>query len=623
MLKNIQGVIFVGFSLVGLLIHSLAWAQSNEAQLKTNWENALLYAQDEPSKSLVYAQKAETFALTANDLPMQAQIATLIGNIYGLNQNRPDKAAEYHRHAFEIYTTLFDQKEIQGKGLYDFFLDNVSPIYELISDDSYNRRRRDKLAIRKYQELYTELGQFFLENEVRLAKDAPEAAQRISSEVKRENVKNEIRNLGNNEAELINQDIKNYRSLSQEQKSLYDNYIVQLEQKLAQKGVDVKDLREQFVKENSRIRSRINQLNLTIMQKDSLMYRDSLINQQRLRLASIEQRIKDIRYSSDTAQYQRNLWVFGLLGLVSAIAAFLFYQYARTIKKQKNQIEFQNQELAQRNEEIQAQKEHIEQTTAQLEESYHKITDNINYTQTIQQAILPNAQTLQKSFREHFILFLPKDIVSGDFYWFHHTQETQFVAVVDCTGHGVSGGYMSMIGYMLLNRVIAENGNHDLSDVLHELDLAIQEILQQEVTNNTDGMAITLCKIETLANLQKQVQFAGSKQSLWYRQTSDNQLVELKGDRHFIGGDYHKNYIFKTQEVILNQGDILYLTTDGLIDQNNPARKKFTRNRLQKLLEDIKDQDLATQKKIIHLHLNQHQADSEQRDDITMLGLKL
>jgi serine phosphatase RsbU (regulator of sigma subunit) len=623
MLKNIQSIVFVGFSLIALLVHSLAWAQTNEAQLKSNWENALLYAKDDPGKSLAYAQKAETFALTANDLPMQAQIATLIGNIYGLNQNRPDKAAEHHRHAFEIYTTLYDQKAIKGKELYDFFLDNVSPIYELISDENYNRRRRDKLAIRKYQELYTELSQFFLANEVKLAKDAPEEAQRISFEVKKENIKNERKNLGGDEAELITEDIKSYRSLSQEQKVLYDNYIAQLEQKLTQKGVDVKDLREQFVKENSRIRTRINQLNLAIMQKDSLMHRDSLINNQRLRLASIEQRIKDIKYSSDTAQYQRNLWIFGLFGLISAIAAFLFYRYARTIKKQKNQIEFQNQELAQRNEEIQAQKEHIEQTTARLEESYNKITDNISYTQTIQQAILPNAQTLQKSFQEYFILYLPKDVVSGDFYWFHHTPQAQFVAVVDCTGHGVSGGYMSMIGYMLLNRVIAENGNHDLSSVLRELDLSIQEILQQNVTNNTDGMAISLCKIETLANFQKRVQFAGSKQSLWYSQSTDNQLIELKGDRYFIGGDYHQNHIFHTQEVILNSGDILYLTTDGIIDQNNPSRKKFTRKRLHKLLDEIKDKDLATQKKVIHLHLNQHQADAEQRDDITMLGLKL
>ncbi|MCU0446360.1 MAG: SpoIIE family protein phosphatase [Microscillaceae bacterium] len=622
MIKKIQSLLIGLKYLALLLLCEQAWAQSNEAQLQSNWQNAILYAKTDPDKSLVYAQKAETFALTTSDLPMQAQIATLIGNIYGLNQNRPDKAAEYHRHAFEIYKNLFDQKSLKGKVLYDFFLENVSPIYQLISEENYHRRRRDKLAIRKYQELYTELSHFFLENEVKLAKEAPQEAQRVSFEAKKENIKNERKSV-DNEAEILSEDIKNYRALSQEQKKLYDDYITQLEQKLAQQGVDVKDLKAQFIKENNRIRSRVNQLNLTLMQKDSLRYQDSLLAQQKLRLIAIEQRLKENKHEVDTAIYRRNLLIFALLGIISAIAAFLFYRYARTIQKQKNQISEQNQELAQRNEEIQAQKEHILQTTAQLEESYHKITDNIHYTQTIQQAILPHSSVLEKAFQEHFVLFLPKDIVSGDFYWFHQSANAQFVAVVDCTGHGVSGGFMSMLGYMLLNRIITENGNHDLAGILQEMDLAIQDILQQNVTNNTDGMAISLCKIEALANTQKRIQFVGSKQSLWYAQLADNQLIELKGDRYFIGGDYRQNHLFSVQEFYLKTGDLLYLTTDGLIDQNNPARKKFTRNRLHKLLDEVKDKDLATQKKIIHLHLNQHQAGSEQRDDITIWGLKL
>jgi serine phosphatase RsbU (regulator of sigma subunit) len=618
---------FLSLGVVGLMFLLCLFVKNVQAQnpengLQLNWQKAISLEKSNPGKSLVYAQKAYELALIANDELLQAKIQTLMGNIYGLQQNRADKAAEYHRQAFDIYNALFTQKLIEGKALYDFFLENVTPVYQLISDEEYNRKRRDRLAIRKYQELYTELSQFFLENEVKLAKNNAPEAKKIRFEINKDKTLSNTPTNSSASLELT-KDILNNKILSEEQKKLYDDYISNLEKKLTQKGVDIKDIKEQFIRENNQIKHRVHHLNLVILRKDSVGRQDSIIHHQQINLYKYKQKMKEAEHLNAAMIYRRNLAIFGIIAAFLMVLAFIFYRNSRVFKRQNNQIEEQNKELIQQNEEIITQKEYIEQTSSRLQESYRKITDNIAYTQTIQSAILPQDSVLKNAFTDHFVLYLPKDIVSGDFYWFHQTISTQFIAVVDCTGHGVSGGFMSMIGYMLLNKIIVENKNHNLSSILEELDLSIQEVLQQKVTNNTDGMAISICKIETLPNQQKHIQFCGSKQSLFYNALNTNEIQEIKGDRYFIGGDYHQNHTFNVYDLNLKTGDTLYLTTDGLIDQNDPHRKKFTREKLCKLLNDVKDKDLITQKKMIHLSLNQHQAESSQRDDITIIGLKL
>lgn len=623
----INSLIFGGFILTTLE----TYAQSNEEKLQSNLKNALQYAKSDPEKSLSFALKAETYAVKLKDLPAQAQLYTLIGNIYGLHEGKIDRALDYHRDAFEIYQTLLAQRQIDAGVVSNFYFNNVRPVYQAISKDADNAKRRDKVAIQAFQALNSEVNQFLQKNEARYAdisslEPDDENYSASTKEVLSNNdpkSKGKTTNLNPKASRQIADDIVSYRVLNTEQKTLYDKYIAQLEQSLKQKGIDVNEIKAKFMAENERIRKQVNHLNVVILQKDFLLRQDSIINNQKMMLIEAEKKIAESKYSMETVTYRRNVLLLAVIGMFLALIAFFYYRNAKIVGKQKNQIEHQNVELAKQNEEINYQKNQIEQTSVELKESYQKITDNLAYTQTVQQAILPRPEVLNGAFSEHFVIFLPKDIVSGDFYWFHQTPQAKYMVVADCTGHGVSGGFMSIIGYMLLNKIIAEDGRENLSEILQQLDISIQEVLHQNVTDNTDGMAISICKIENLDTVQSRITFAGSKQGLIYYQQADNQLDEIRGDRSFIGGDYHQNHVFNTHQIILKKGDILYLTTDGLIDQNNPARKKYTFNKLFGLLNEIKGQSLSEQKRQIQLSLQEHQAGSEQRDDITFLGIRL
>jgi serine phosphatase RsbU (regulator of sigma subunit) len=625
LLKSFLSVFILAFISWGL------YAQSNEEKLQSNLKSALQYAKSDPEKSLNYALKAESFAVKLRNLPAQAQLYTLIGNIYGLHEGKIDRAVDYHRDAFEIYQTLLNQRQIDAGTISNFYVNNVRPVYQTISKDADNAKRRDRAAIQAFKELYGEVGQFLQKNEARYADITADASDNEvfnagSEEVISNNTskaKTKIQSVNPKASRQIADDIVSNRALSTEQKSLYDKYIFQLEQSLKQKGIDINEIKAKFTAENERIKKQVSHLNVVILQKDFLLRQDSIINSQKFMLVDADKKIAEAKLNVQNLTYRRNVLILAMIGLFLGMIAFFYYRNAKIVGKQKSQIENQNIELAKQNEEINEQKTQIEHTSAELKESYQKITDNLTYTQTVQQAILPRPEALNSAFSDHFVIFMPKDIVSGDFYWFHQTPQAKYLVVADCTGHGVSGGFMSIIGYMLLNKLIAEEQNQNLANILHQLDISIQDILQQRITDNTDGMAISICKIEPMPNLQHRLSFAGSKQGLVYYQQSDNQLVEIKGDRAFIGGDFQQKRVFNTHQIVLNQGDILYLTTDGLIDQNNPARKKYTFNKLFGLLNEIKGQSLSAQKQQIQLSLRQHQADSEQRDDITFLGIRL
>ncbi|OJJ19119.1 hypothetical protein BKI52_20090 [marine bacterium AO1-C] len=401
-------------------------------------------------------------------------------------------------------------------------------------------------------------------------------------------------------------------------------------------------------------------------------------NEQELALINKERELQDLeierhKNTIDSQKDFRNYLIAGLV-LVLSIAFTLYYLFQnkkRTnnlLKQKNNEISEQREQLKKQTdalkyiaEELESQRDTIEDTNKLLSHKNKKITDSIRSAEAIQQAILPLSVRLRDNFADHFVFYQPKDIVSGDFYWLSDVQakkmgtqdddktlqfstpssvpfdplsgyntsipdeglDTQycFIAVVDCTGHGVPGAFMSMIGFAYLNQIVNENKVLDPAQILQTLHSEIHQGLKQSETNNDEGMDICLCRIEHKLNGTYEVLFAGAKRPLYY--VKDGQLHEVRGNAASIGGwqkQMQKN--FENNKVYLNKGDLLYLSTDGYIDTPNPERKNFSTVKFKELLQENFRLPLAKQREAFEQALIEHQKDADQRDDITLIGVK-
>jgi PAS domain S-box-containing protein len=261
----------------------------------------------------------------------------------------------------------------------------------------------------------------------------------------------------------------------------------------------------------------------------------------------------------------------------------------------------------------------------EIENKNQLITSSIQYAQNIQSAILPFEMNILQHVQDFFVVFLPKDIVSGDFYWFSHIQGKSFFAAVDCTGHGVPGAFMSIIGNTLLNEIVNVQQIFDTGKILENLHMGIRTKLRQAESTNQDGMDIALCMIEpsTKDKDQYHVAFSGAKRPLYYID-ENGELIEVKGDRKSIGGwqqEIHRT--FETNHLTLKKGNSIYLTSDGLPDNPNYKRKKFGVKRFKEIISENYDKSMEVQKEVFLKAIKTHQQGSEQRDDITVMGIKI
>lgn len=252
---------------------------------------------------------------------------------------------------------------------------------------------------------------------------------------------------------------------------------------------------------------------------------------------------------------------------------------------------------------------------------HKKLTDSIMYAKKIQQAILPKKADLNRIFDEHFVVYLPKDIVSGDFYWFAKTDYT-FLAVIDCTGHGVPGAFMSMIANTLLNEIVNEKRIYDPSQILSLLHFGVKSSLKQDESKNDDGMDICLIRLERDEKFNLHLTYAGAKRPLYF--VRDKQLFKIRGSRNSIGGWQNKAFVkFRNHQLALQAEDVLYLTTDGFVDTPNKSRKSFGSTLFKELMIQNAQLPLAEQKIAFEKALYNHQKGTSQRDDITVVGIKV
>ncbi|MEN8121395.1 MAG: YfiR/HmsC family protein [Bacteroidota bacterium] len=293
------------------------------------------------------------------------------------------------------------------------------------------------------------------------------------------------------------------------------------------------------------------------------------------------------------------------------------------LKDAEQSIRKQSEELIIQKDELVIQNDYIEQQNENIKAS-------ITYAKTIQNAILPPYEELSQFFNV-FLIYKPKDIVSGDFYWYAHLpakdgfSEKFFYAAVDCTGHGVPGAFMSMIGSRLLNEIVNERKITKPSQILTHMDLEIKSVLRQEETDNNDGMDVSLCSIEKGTNGSVEMNFAGAKRPLYYYVKSEKSLKYVKGTRKTIGGTQARRNTeeFTDNKLTLHKGDLIYLSTDGLIDQSSPQRIRYGSPRVIELLQLIGEHPLQEQSMAIEKSMLEFQEHEQQRDDITFLGIEV
>lgn len=297
----------------------------------------------------------------------------------------------------------------------------------------------------------------------------------------------------------------------------------------------------------------------------------------------------------------------------------------KEIERQKQDILQKNEELLVQKEELQVQKDSIVKQKEIIEEHAKLISDSIEYASSIQKSILPSTQNL-KIYFEHFIIFLPKDVVSGDFYWFsdNHPQY-MFFALGDCTGHGVPGAFLSLIASYLLNSIMNEKHTVDLVEIMETLDLKFNKFMHKSTSKNIDGMDISILRFEK--GNKKKVDFTGAKGNIlvWYPTTKE--LKRYKASRRSIGflsdATTKSRIKFLKTTIELDEDSIIYLYSDGYIDQNNLSRKRLGTLRFLKTIKENAEVPIQQQKIILIKQLEEYKENSPQRDDITVIALRL
>ncbi|TAF98826.1 MAG: hypothetical protein EAZ44_10940 [Cytophagia bacterium] len=309
-------------------------------------------------------------------------------------------------------------------------------------------------------------------------------------------------------------------------------------------------------------------------------------------------------------------------------------QFINELEKNEKLVKEQNEileqkvkertyELQEANEEVSQTNEKLSVTLQTVELQRDDIVASINYAKRIQTALLPDISQLNNILPQSLILYLPKDIVSGDFYWFDAINKDEFIFVIgDCTGHGVPGALMTVVGINLLEQIINVDKIISPAQILTSLDERLLKTLRQqgiETEKVNDGMDVCIFKIDLKNN---QLIFAGAKRPLWVLEKENNQLSEYKGDKFPIGSSQFKEKIFTEKEINLTKNDIIYAFTDGYADQFG-ENGKMTIRRMRDILIENKDKDFIAQKQVFNDYLNDWKGSENQTDDILLLGLQI
>ncbi|MCE3278989.1 MAG: rsbU 7 [Bacteroidetes bacterium] len=332
--------------------------------------------------------------------------------------------------------------------------------------------------------------------------------------------------------------------------------------------------------------------------------------------------------------WYKTWWFYTLVAVIAVTCIYLFIVVrTRNLEKAKieleKEVELRTFQLREEKEKVEVINKEVIEQKAIIEAKNHDITDSIKYAKNIQEALLPPLQNLHKELKEAFVLYQPKDIVSGDFYWFAKRNNKRFVASVDCTGHGVPGAFMSIIGNTLLNEIVTEKNITKPSEILDELHAGVKTALKQSESENErrDGMDIALCSLNEEGNI---LEYAGANRPLWiFRKNKGGEeaFEMIKANKFPIGGmELHENEKrrFTNHTIPVEKGDMIYVFSDGYADQfGGPKGKKFMVGNMQKLISDIHEQRVEMQEKALLKAFDDWKGNLEQIDDVLVIGFRI
>jgi hypothetical protein len=346
---------------------------------------------------------------------------------------------------------------------------------------------------------------------------------------------------------------------------------------------------------------------------------DSIQRQELEKVSQLEKLQTQMEHDKNLSRQRLILSIVAVGLILAAVFSFFLYKRVKLTEEQKKIIEEQKQLVEEKNKDI---------------------TDSIRYAQHIQTAILPTAAKVESCLPESFILYRPRDIISGDFYWLEKIENQVIVAAVDCTGHGVPGALVSIVGNNGLNRTVKEFGLTKPAEILDKLDELVNESFRQSNSNEfiRDGMDIALCNITPLNSSSPKkykVQYSGANNPLWVFKKNHNgtlakdgpySFLEFKPDKQPIG-QYSMDELndpFSLHEVMLSEGDVFYIFSDGYADQfGGPKGKKFKYSQLRQLLLSIIHLPMSKQHQILDEKFDEWKGSLEQVDDVCMIGIRL
>ena len=414
-------------------------------------------------------------------------------------------------------------------------------------------------------------------------------------------------------------DAKNEAELRNKEKHIKELEFKQQQEQLALKELQAAQQTKEF--ERLAMARKLQELELKAKEQQLDRTNNDLNNQKienananrELNIANREKQIKDKELK------QNLIYIYFMLGVLGVIGVFTFFLIKNIQQKKKANILLEKQaaEIAEKSKIIEIKKEETEQS--------------ILYAKRIQYAILPPDNEINKYLKNYFIYYKPKDIVSGDFYFFSDLYAndkdktgTVTIAAVDCTGHGVPGAFMSMVGNEKLKDALDISSNPQ--SVLMELNKGIKQALRQESEDGTkDGMDIALCTLPAFINSDKvTIKYAGANRPLWLVRNNSNFVEEFRATKQAIGGHTDFNQIFDQVELELNKGDTIYLHSDGYADQfGGPTKKKLMTKKFKEILCSIQHLNLQDQKEYLKKFMEDWCVDTEQIDDILVIGIKV
>ena len=553
------------------------------------------------------------------------------------------------------------QKNNQQQALADSYL-LLSKIWEYEGDF-----RQSQEAFKKYTDIKNRLEKEATKQKEELQRQRTDAERQETQLVQYENEREQERlrlEKARSEAEKQAKENELLKSENELRQSETQNAILQREQTqqalllakneldAAKRKEDIQRLEIERQKNNAKLREQALEAEQQKKEKQLLEQQNKFKD-----LETEKQRLEAAR--------QKSSKYIAYLIAVAAIILFGFALFAFIQNKKKNKkieaqnalLENQKKEITQKHEELQASEEELRQNSEELqttneqltlvkmnieeknlalgaslvelenqkeiiEKKNHDITSSINYAKRIQTAMLPDLARVKKALPESFVFFQPRDIVSGDFYWFSQVSEKKcIIAACDCTGHGVPGAFMSLIGNDVLNETVNARDIHEPDKILHSLHMGVVNALNQRATDNRDGMDMTLCVID---KENKQVHFAGAKNEVVYIQNEE--VMQLKGDKMPIGGErLDVERFFHKQTVDIIAPTTFYMFSDGFQDQFGGDRgRKYMKKRFREFLVEIHNQPFEEQEQILKLEFQSWLAgEYSQIDDVLVIGFKV